>query len=95
MQIMLPNVALIHPNINPRPIIATQSNRKCTKNEIKNCFLVLISLHNIIVVIKAVSADAAKISSGRYFVTDSYDLTAPSIVTIIKIAVAIAVKKLI
>jgi hypothetical protein len=55
----------------------------------------LISLHRIIVVIRAVSADAAKISSGRYFGTDSYEFIAPSIVTITKIAVAIAVKKLI
>jgi hypothetical protein len=55
----------------------------------------LISLHKIIVVIRAVSADAAKISSGRYWGKDSYEFIAASIVTITNIAVAIAVKKLI
>jgi hypothetical protein len=89
---MLPNEASIHPNNNPRPIITAHSSRKCTRNEIKNCFLVLISLHKIIVVIRAVSADAAKISRDRYLETDSYELIAASIVTITNIAVAIAVK---
>jgi hypothetical protein len=46
-------------------------------------------------VIRAVSADAARISSGRYLETDSYGVIAASIVTITNIAVAIAVKKLI
>jgi hypothetical protein len=92
---MFPNETSIHPNSSPRPIIAAHNSRKCTRNKIKNCFLVLISLHKIIVVIRAVSADATKISSGRYWVKDSYEFIAASIVTITNIAVAIAVKKLI